>query len=39
MFTPEIPAKTPDMVVNIIVGHLAIQVMTLHIHPNTTKRL
>jgi hypothetical protein len=28
IFTPEIPARTPGMVVNIVVGHLAIQVMT-----------
>jgi hypothetical protein len=33
MFTPEIPARTPGMVANIVVGHLAIQVMTLHVHP------
>lgn len=33
MFSPEIPARTPGMVVNVVVGHLAIQVMTLHVHP------
>jgi hypothetical protein len=33
MFSPEVLARTPGMVVNIIVGHLAIQVMTLHVHP------
>jgi hypothetical protein len=33
VFTPKIPAKTPGMVVNIVVGHLAIQIFTLHVHP------
>lgn len=36
MFSPEVPARTPGMVINIIVGHLAIQVMTLHVHPELT---
>jgi len=33
MFSPEIPARTPGMVVDIVVGRLAIQVMTMHVHP------
>ena len=33
MFSPEAPARTPGMVVNIVVDHLAIQLMTLHVHP------
>jgi hypothetical protein len=38
MFTPEIPARTPGMVVNIVVGHLVIQAITLHVHPELADR-
>ena len=38
MFSPEVPARTPGMVVNIVVGHLAIQVMTLHVRPEAYRQ-
>ncbi len=37
IFTPEIPARTPAMVVNIVIGHLAIQIMSLHVHQDLSQ--
>lgn len=31
VFSPEIPARTPEMIVTIVVGHLAIQVFRMHV--------